>query len=91
MSYKVVFSSEAVKSVSKFKKSNPRLFNKLVQVLDDMMEHPKTGIGHPEALVGGGGVTYSRRIGAHHRIIYDIHEEEIQILVLTVEGHYGDK
>lgn len=91
MSYRIDISPEAAKSISKFKKSAPRVYNKLVQVLDDIMEHPKTGIGHPEALVGGGGITYSRRIGAQHRIIYDVYEEEVRILVLTVEGHYGDK
>ena len=55
------------------------------------MEHPRTGIGHPEALVGGGGITYSRRIGAQHRIVYDVYETEVRVLVLTVGGHYSDK
>lgn len=91
MSYRIDFSPEAARSVSKFKKSNPRLFQKLVKVFDDIMEHPRTGIDHPEALVGGGGITYSRRIGAQHRILYDVYETEVCVLVLTVGGHYGDK
>lgn len=55
------------------------------------MEHPTTGIGHPEALVGGGGITYSRRIGAQQRVVYDVYEMEVRVLVLTIERHYGDK
>ena len=91
MSYRIDFSPEAARSISKFKKSDPRLFKKLVKLLDDIMEHPRTGIGHPEPLVGEKGITYSRRIGAKHRLIYDVYETEVRVLVLTVEGHYDDK
>ena len=30
-------------------------------------------------------------ITAHDRIIYEIHDEVITVLVLDVEGHYNDK
>ena len=46
------------------------------------IEHPKTGLGHPEALRGGGDITWSRHITAHDRIIYDIYEEGENILGL---------
>nr|WP_243635806.1 hypothetical protein [Bacteroides sp. AF18-33] len=36
-------------------------------------------------------MTYSRHITAHDRIIYDIYDEEIYVLVVEVEGHYNDK
>ena len=55
------------------------------------MEHPRTGIGHPEPLVGGHDVTYSRHITAHDRIIYDIYDESITVLVIQCEEHYDDK
>ena len=57
----------------------------------DIMQHPRTGIGHPEALVGCGDVTYSRHITAHDRIVYDIYDEQVTILVLQAEEHYNDK
>jgi toxin YoeB len=56
-----------------------------------LLEHPKTGLGHPEALRGGGDITWSRHITAHDRIIYDIYEDVIEVYVLEVEGHYKDK
>ena len=37
------------------------------------------------------GYPWSRRISAHDRIIYDIYEDVITVLVLEVEGHYNDK
>ena len=55
------------------------------------MEHPRTGLGHPEPLVGGNDVTYSRHISAHYRIIYDIYDERITVLVIQAEDHYKDK
>ena len=55
------------------------------------MDHPRTGTGHPEPLKGGGDITYSRRISGQHRIVYDIYDVRITVLVISVEGHYGDK
>ncbi len=54
-------------------------------------EDPRHGIGHPEPLIGGGGITYSRRITAHDRIIYRIYDEEVYVIVVDLEGHYDDK
>ena len=55
------------------------------------MEHPKTGLGHPEPLLGGANITWSRHITAHDRIIYDIFEDRVHVDVLEIEGHYHDK
>lgn len=89
--YTIKFDRKAEKVVAKWKKSNPNLFKKLRNVLEDIMQHPRSGIGHPEALVGGGDITWSRHITAHDRIIYRIHDEEIYVVVAEIEGHYNDK
>ncbi|WP_418892817.1 Txe/YoeB family addiction module toxin [Limibacterium fermenti] len=88
MIYRIYFSKEASKVVAKYKKSNPVLYKKLEKLLDEIMEHPRSGIGHPEPLVSGNSATYSRRIGGKDRLIYDIHDETVTVLVLSVEGHY---
>lgn len=85
--YAVKFDPKAEKDIAKWKKSNPILFKKLKRVLGDIMEHPRTGIGHPEPLVGGGNIVYSRHISAHDRIIYRM----VYVIVVEVEGHYDDK
>ncbi|MDR2816473.1 MAG: Txe/YoeB family addiction module toxin [Proteiniphilum sp.] len=91
MLYTIEFSKEAAKVAAKYKKSNPLLYKKLVKLLDEMMEHPRTGSGHPEPLKTGNNVTYSRRITAHDRLIYDGYDEVVTVLVLAVEDHYKDK
>lgn len=91
MMYVIEYSKAAEKTLKKWKKSNPQLFKKATKILFDIMEHPRTGLGHPEPLVGGKDITYSRHITAHDRIIYDIYEETISVLVIQVEEHYDDK
>ncbi len=91
MMYAVEFSKAAGKTLKKWKKSNPVLFKKASAILLDIMEHPRTGLGHPEPLVGGKDITYSRHITAHDRIIYDIYDEHVYVLVIQLEEHYDDK
>lgn len=89
--YRIELSKAVQKVIKKWVKSNPNLSKKLQECLNDIMQHPRDGIGHPEPLVGGRGMTYSRRISAHDRIIYDIYDDEILVLVVEIEGHYRDK
>lgn len=91
MSYVVRFTPLAEKNVKKWKKSNPVFYKKFIKIVQDIAEHPRTGIGHPEPLVKGSSIRYSRRITAHDRIIYDIYDEVVTVLVIQVGGHYDDK
>ena len=89
--YRVEVSAEADSVVRKWKKSNPQLWKKFQKIYHELIDHPRTGIGHPEPLKGGGGITYSRRITAHDRIVYDIYDDVLVVLVIEAEGHYNDK
>lgn len=91
MSYTIKLAKGVEKVLKKWKKSNPMLFSKAQSVILEIADHPRTGIGHPEALKGGNDVTYSRRITASDRIIYDIYDDRIEVIVLEIEGHYNDK
>ena len=68
MKYSIKFDDNVIVTIAKWKKSNPILFKKLKKILQAISEDPRHGIGHPEPLVGGGDVTYSRRISAHEVI-----------------------
>lgn len=59
--YKIDFTQIAIKDISKYKKSNPINYKKVVKLLNELMEHPRTGTGHPEPLKSGNSITYSRR------------------------------
>ena len=91
MRYIIDISDHADKIIRKWKKSNPQLFKKYQRIYHELADHPRTGTGHPEPLRGGNDITYSRRLSAHDRITYDIHDETVTVLVIDVEGHYDDK
>lgn len=74
MLYEIDFTPIAIKSISKYKKSNPVQYKKLVKLLNELMEHPRIWTGHPEPLKSGDSLTYSRRISKKDRLIYDIYE-----------------
>ncbi len=89
--YKIEFCKEANKSLKEYKKSNKIAWRKLVKVLEEITEHPREGIGHPEPLVGGNSVTYSRHLTKGIRIVYDIYDDEVVVLIISMERHYGQK
>lgn len=91
MSYKIDFAPDAKKTLDKYKKSNPIAFKKIIRLMPELEQHPRTGTGHPEPLKSGNSITYSRRITAHDRLIYDVHDEKVTVLVIEIEGHYKDK
>lgn len=91
MSYAIDFSKQTEKVLKKWKKSNPIAFNKFKALLKELEEHPRSGTGHPEPLVGGNNIVWSRHITRNDRMIYDIYDDTVNVLVVELEGHYEDK
>lgn len=91
MNYRIDFSSEAQKIVKKWKKSNPIAFKKLRNLIPELEQHPRTGTGHPEPLRGGEDIIYSRHITKNDRMIYEIYDDKVLVLIIELEGHYNDK
>jgi toxin YoeB len=89
--YKITFSPEAETDLSKLKRSEPACFKKAVKLLNELVEQPKTGTGHPEPLKGKPENRWSRQISKKHRLVYRIFETEVYVDVLSAYGHYDDK
>jgi toxin YoeB len=87
----VEYEYDAQKTLAKYKKSNPIAYKKVKALVKELHDHPRTGTGHPEPLIKGSEVTYSRRISRNNRIIYDIYDDRVLVLILSLEGHYDDK
>jgi toxin YoeB len=51
MMYTIRVSDGVDKVIAKWKKSNPNLFKKYKKIYKELLEHPKTGLGH----LGGRG------------------------------------
>jgi toxin YoeB len=91
MKYEIELSKEAGKGIVKYKKSNPIAYKKIQQFIRELEEHPRTGTGHPEPLIKGNDIRYSRRITKKDRLIYDIYDDIVVIVIIKVEDHYEDK
>ena len=89
--YTLEYTRTAEESFRKLKRNEPKVFLKLEKLLLELMEHPKSGTGHPEQLKGDRTGQWSRKITQKHRLIYQIKEKEVIVLILSAYGHYDDK
>jgi len=92
MIYKIITSREADENIAYLKKSEVNAYDKVVQLFNELQEHPRIGTGKPEVLkYGRFKGLWSRRITGKHRLVYSIKDNEITVLVLSAKGHYGNK
>jgi len=91
MAYEVRYTPIANMGLANLEKNEPKAFDKAVRLLEEIQEHPRTGTGHPEQLSGDLTGKWSRRINKKHRLIYQIHDMEVIVVVISAYGHYSDK
>jgi toxin YoeB len=89
--YALEYDKEALWDIALLKKSNKAAYAKLQQLLLELQLHPRIGTGHPEPLKYKERQLYSRRITKKHRLVYQIIDDKVIVLVLSVSGHYDDK
>ena len=89
--YEIDYRDQALLDIAKLKKNEPIAYKKVLSFVQELKEHPKTGSGHPEQLKGEPQGRWSRRITKKHRLVYEIFEKEVVVIVITAYGHYEDK
>lgn len=92
MEYEVELSEDALADIRRLKKNGEKnALKKIESLLNELATHPTTGTGKPEALKGILSGKWSRRITDKHRLIDEIFQEKVIVVVLNAYGHYGDK
>lgn len=91
MTYDIDFTPNAKAHLARLCKSEPKAYKKALHFIEELREHPKTGLGHPEPLKGKPEGRWSREITKKHRMVYRIYETEVVVLVISAYGHYDDK
>ena len=91
MMYRVEIKERAEADLLRLAKDEPKVFLKAQRFIEELKEHPKTGLGHPEPLKGKPEGRWSRELTKKHRLVYRIYETEVVVLVLAAYGHYEDK
>ena len=90
LEYRLDYTPEANEDIKNIKKSGDKSsINKINKLLKELKKHPKTGTGHPEQLKYRPNC-WSRRITKKHRLVYQIKDDVVVVLVLSAFGHYED-
>lgn len=89
--YNVIVTEDAQHDLKKLLYSEQTAYKKALKLIKELYEHPRTGTGKPEPLSGNRSGQWSRRISKKHRLVYEIRDTEVVVLVLTAYGHYDDK
>ena len=85
--YKITLSEQARKEYLYFSQSgNKAILNKVAALLNDIAEHPYTGLGKPEPLKYDLSGKWSRRINEEHRIVYSVNDDRVEIDILSMRS-----
>lgn len=89
--YSIHYTLEAEADLQRLSYNEPSAFKKARKLLNELIDHPRTGTGHPHQLSGDRAGQWSRSITKKHRLVYTINDNEVIVLVLMSWGHYDDK
>lgn len=90
--YSIEISKEALADLLKIKKSGKKAdISKIERIFLELEIHPTTGIGKPEKLKYKEVNIWSRQLNKKDRLIYEIIDHEVVVIIISALGHYNDK
>lgn len=92
MIYRLRFTSDALEDIERHKKAgDKKLLKKIEALLHELQSHPREGTGQPEQLKHNLEGFWSRKINKKHRLVYQIEDEIVIVVIVSAYSHYGDK
>lgn len=83
---KITFSLNAWEDYLSWQQQDKKMLKKINQLIKDIQRTPFEGIGKPEPLKYDLSGFWSRRIEREHRLVYQVHNNEI--LIFSLKYHY---
>lgn len=83
---KVVFEGNAFGDFTEWATLDKKIYQRIVDLIKDILRQPFTGIGKPEPLKHELKGYWSRRINDEHRLVYKISDKAITII--SCKYHY---
>jgi len=83
---KILFEDNALKQFNEWEQQDKKVFDKIIELLDNVRQNPFKGVGKPEPLKHHFKGYWSRRINHEHRLIYKVTSEAI--IVIACKYHY---
>ena len=91
MKYTLIFSDKAKEDLQLLKRSEPKAYKKAKALIEELLEHPKTGRGKPQLKTHNLAGLYARKITDKHRLLYSVNDQTITVDIISAKGHYNDK
>jgi toxin YoeB len=82
----ITFERKAFDDFNNWAKEDRKIYVKIVELIDDMLRQPFSGLGKPEPLKHALKGCWSRRITHEHRLVYKVTETEV--VILSCKFHY---
>lgn len=90
--YTIRVEKTAAQDLKKLYKSGKKAdIAKVERIFKELSETPQSGIGEPKKLTGDLLGFWSRRINKKDRVVYEIIESDIVVVVISAIGHYSAK
>lgn len=86
MSWPVLFTRQAQKDAKRLAAAGLR--SRAEELLDILRSNPYQAPPPYEKLVGDLSGAYSRRINIHHRLVYQVYDQEYVVKVIRMWTHY---
>jgi len=83
---RVLFENEAFAESTAWASENPKIFERLTRLIEEVRRTPFVGMGKPEPLKHQFKGCWSRRVDGEHRLVYRASDEFITII--ACREHY---
>lgn len=83
---KIAFEESAFQNFVEWATINRKLYQRIVDLITDILRQPFSGIGKPEPLKGELKGYWSRRINDEHRLVYKVTDEAV--IIIACKYHY---
>jgi len=83
---KITFEESAFQDFIEWATINKKLYQRIVDLIMDILRQPFSGIGKPEPLKHDLKGYWSRRINDEHRLVYKVNDEAV--IILSCKYHY---
>ena len=84
----ITFAPEAFDQFNDWAAQDKKIHRKIINLINDILRQPFTGLGKPEPLKHELSGYWSRRITDEPRLVYGVTETEI--IILSCRFHYDD-
>lgn len=90
--YEIDYTETFLDDIERHRKAGTRsILAKIERLIEELRSHPTTGSGNIEQLKGDRKGQWSRRITQKHRLVYEIKEDIVIVMLWECWGHYDDK